>query len=437
MTKKIVSFALIFALILLMIIPVEVFAATSGSCGDSLTWSYSGGVLTINGTGDMSNYTAGSAPWYNYRTDVNIIRLSSGVKKIGDYAFYDFSSITSITIPDAVTSIGAMAFRGCVKLTSVTIPKNIKTIGNSAFYGCSSIESVTYCATKCDTMAYSSSYPVFRNCTSLKTVTIAEGVTEIPAYAFEYADSLTNVTFPSTLRYLGDYSFSYCTSLKSIVLPVNMSVIGDSAFQNDTNLSSVTVNERLSKIGDAAFKRCTSLKTFTLSPLVSSIGAYAFMNTGITEMEFDSTVTYIGDNAFEGCTINKLKGPEYSYAHRFAEVYGYTFEITRYAGTGGGESGGDTDIIKTETELYTVNNTFVLYTKFNKPISGQAVHIALYSSTNKLVGYMIVPILKTIDHVNTIFDDDGTAVKAKVFVWNSILECEPLSSSEEITIKRS
>ena len=438
MKSRITAFVLMFVIIFAFVVPTEVFAAsTSGSCGDGLSWSYSGGPLTISGSGSMTDYTAGGAPWKDYASAISVLKLSTGLKTIGDYAFYNFTALTSVSIPDSVTEIGAMAFRGCTKITTLVIPQNVKTLANSVFYGCSSLTEVIFSAVKCETMAYSKSYPVFAGCNALSSVIITEGVTELPAYSFEYAKGLKSITMPSTLRYIGDYAFSYCDALETVTLPANMSIIGNSAFQNDVNLSTVVVNDRLSKIGDAAFKKCTKLKSFTLSPLVASIGAYAFMDTGITEMEFESAVTYIGDKAFDGCTISKLKGPQYSYAHRYAEVYGYTFEITRYAGDGSGGSTGDDEVIKTQTELYTVNNTFVLYTKFNKPISGQAVHIALYSDTNKLVGYMIVPILKTIDHVNTIFDDDGTAVKAKVFVWNSILECEPLSSSEVIEIKRS
>ena len=58
------------------------------------------------------------------------------VTAIGDEAFYDCSSLTSVTIPDSVTSIGNGAFYGCSSLTSVTIPDSVTSIGNSAFYGC-------------------------------------------------------------------------------------------------------------------------------------------------------------------------------------------------------------------------------------------------------------------------------------------------------------
>ena len=69
--------------------------------------------------------------------------IKNGTKWIGDYAFRDCSSLTSITIPDSVTSIGGDAFAGCTSLTSVTIPNSVNSIGYSSFYECSSLTSVT------------------------------------------------------------------------------------------------------------------------------------------------------------------------------------------------------------------------------------------------------------------------------------------------------
>ena len=62
---------------------------------------------------------------------------------IGDWAFYNCSGLTAITIPESVTSIGASAFSHCSSLTSVTIPESVTSIGYGAFSDCSSLTSVT------------------------------------------------------------------------------------------------------------------------------------------------------------------------------------------------------------------------------------------------------------------------------------------------------
>ena len=64
------------------------------------------------------------------------------VTTIGDEAFEDCKSLTSINIPDSVTTIGDEAFEHCDSLTSITLPDGVKTIGEEAFYGCSSLTSI-------------------------------------------------------------------------------------------------------------------------------------------------------------------------------------------------------------------------------------------------------------------------------------------------------
>ena len=66
------------------------------------------------------------------------------VEMIGEYAFQDCTSLTSVTIPDSVTSIGYRAFRECTSLTSVTIPDSVTSIESYAFEYCTSLAEV-YC----------------------------------------------------------------------------------------------------------------------------------------------------------------------------------------------------------------------------------------------------------------------------------------------------
>ena len=99
------------------------------------------------------------------------IPTDGSVTRIGDSAFYGFSGLMSVTIPDSVASIGSGAFSGCRGLTSIAIPDSVTSIGNSAFYGCSGLTSVT----------------------------IGNGVSNIDIFAFAQCSNLTRIDFTGTI----------------------------------------------------------------------------------------------------------------------------------------------------------------------------------------------------------------------------------------------
>ena len=114
--------------------------------------------------------------------------IPNSVTSIGDCAFCNCSSLTSITIPNSVTSIGDWAFSDCSSLTSITIPNSVTSIGDGAFYGCSSLTSITI-----PNSVISIGERAFFSCSSLTSVTIGNSVTSIGEGAFNGCDKLVDV----------------------------------------------------------------------------------------------------------------------------------------------------------------------------------------------------------------------------------------------------
>ena len=100
-------------------------------------------LVEIDYTYNYNNYNYPAKSWLN-GNQFTKLTIGDNITSIGNYAFYDCSSLISVTIGNGVTSIGNYAFYGCSSLTSITIPNSVTSIGMHTFDGCTSLTSV-YC----------------------------------------------------------------------------------------------------------------------------------------------------------------------------------------------------------------------------------------------------------------------------------------------------
>jgi len=231
--------------------------AISGECGDHLTWILStDGILTISGTGAMSDYeyVAESetidSPWYAYRRSIKKVVIEDGVTSIGNSAFEGCKAMTEIVLPDGLTSIGESAFYECSSLAGIDLPDTIETIGERTFTLCDSLSSVALPANLKEIPNY-----LFIGCAGLTEVIIPEGVVSIGNSAFQECPMLTTVVLPETLTSLGEFVFRY-SGLTNIILPESMTSIADYAFCDCEKLESITVPKTIGSIGMSAFSNC-------------------------------------------------------------------------------------------------------------------------------------------------------------------------------------
>ena len=103
-------------------------------------------------------------------------------------------------------------------------------------------------------------------CTELKSVKIANTVTEIGQAAFEGCTKLENINIPSGVKKIASHTFANCSSLKSITIPDSVTTIGNEAFLNCTSLTEVNIPASVTYMDFAPFGGCTSLKAITVDP---------------------------------------------------------------------------------------------------------------------------------------------------------------------------
>ena len=231
------------------------------------------------------------------------ITLSNALTSIGRSAFAS-SKLKSVVIPDSVTYIGAYAFDKCTGLRSVTLGSGITEwetdwSTNAAFRGCTLLTELTIPEGVTSIGPYA-----FQGCTLLMEAEIPSTVTEISEGAFADCELLDTISIYGSI---GNSAFKNCTSLKDVTLD-EVYTIGDEAFAGDTALKMIELPEMLTSVGSRAFEGCTKLKEILIPENVSFIGAYAFrsctqletavLNSGITSWGTD----WSNNEAFSGCT---------------------------------------------------------------------------------------------------------------------------------------
>ncbi len=255
-----------------------------GSCGDGLTWSLTDqGLLTLSGTGDMTDYGWKEAPWYDYCTAITRLQVGPGVRTIGAYAFLHCSNLTAVELAQGLQEIHSRAFYSCGSLACLTLPDGLHTIENRAFYdtaltelvlpksvsqveagaldGCAALVQIVVDG---ENQSYMASNGVLYTQGQEKLVAVPgglsgvfqmpAGVVQIESHALSGCKKLTAVHLPQGLKTIGPYAFASCSKLTELTIPAGVTSIGTLCFQNDKALKTVTFLGAAPSIGVDAFQ---------------------------------------------------------------------------------------------------------------------------------------------------------------------------------------
>ncbi len=241
---------------------------------------------------------------------INVLRLGSGVRTIGERAFYgctklqlavlgDYNELSGVMTDSSLQTIGDYAFYGCSNLKDIKIPDTVREIGCYAFRKTlmfSSQTGIIYAAEYDSTTRsyiYDGAWVVDNaSATMGSQMQIQDGTVGIAGYSFYKSAILERITIPETVKYIGRSAFYLCTALEDIALP-----------------------DRVTRIEDYTFYGCSALKPFKLPGSLTYIGRSAFYKALLADMERDlatdtlvipDTVKYIGDYAFYNTGISAI-----------------------------------------------------------------------------------------------------------------------------------
>ncbi len=263
-------------------------------------------------------------------TGLTSVTIPSSVTKIGNSAFYGCTNLAECIIGEDVTAIEDAAFSGCTSLVSIAIPDSVTSIGVNAFMDCSLLEAVTI-GNNVETIGEGA----FLNDAALKEITIPDSVTAIDKNAFNGCTALTKAIVGNGITTLNEYVFGNCSNLNTVYIPNSVSTINTYAFYNCKNVENISIGniiatkqislifsnkaaiknvvllegvtetygEYSSNIYYGAFKGCTALESITLPSTLKTIGISSFENCSkLTEIVIPDSVTLISAFAFNNCT---------------------------------------------------------------------------------------------------------------------------------------
>ena len=333
---------------------------------------YTNGKLSVLDLSEAKIVEGGDCYYYD------VTKYYTSNDRLGDYAFYGCSGLTSLDIPSSVTSIHMYAFAYCSGLTNLVIPSGVTTIVRNAFSGCSGLTSLNI-----PSSVTSIGESTFSGCSGLTSLVIPSGVTSIGESAFSDCSGLTSLVIPSGVTSIEKSTFSGCSGLTSFVIPSSVTSIGESAFSGCSGLTSLVIPSSVTSILISAFYGCSGLASLVIPSNVTSIWESAFNGcSGLTSVYVSwQTPLRITTSVFSHvdktkCTLYVPQGASQDYW--LADVWGDFENIVEYDVTG-------IDNVATSTDAKEISRYSANGQRLSAPTKG--LNIVKYSdgSVKKVV----------------------------------------------------
>ena len=288
------------------------------------------------------------------------LTIPDGIRSIAAYVFENKSVI--LKMPETVNTIGAYAFNGAVDYyiyQRCQFSKHITALGEYAFANTDCVLQEEDLTTLFHSLSIipSHAFYAFNPLASSITIVIPGNVLSVGDYAFSDAESSLSITIKKGVQSLGPSAFEITPGFKKskgshwikITIEEGLKEIGDNCFRGQTidnaipiqpmsaitpNAEGITIPGSVYRIGNSAFEnvKLTEAKAFTidLKEGVAAIGDSCFSGFKNITIIIPSTVTSIGNNAFDAATVTLVVN-QGSYAEAYAIENGITYKYPESA----------------------------------------------------------------------------------------------------------
>ena len=318
----------------------EPAVVASGVCGENLTWSLTGdGVLTLEGTGSMATYYGqANIPWHANRTLITTVNVGAGVTKLTTNAFCGCTNLETVNFAEnsRLQMLGGSAFKSCTSLKSITLPEGLTAISGNAF----------------------------KYCRNLRNVYLPDTMSVIDNLAFT---GLSGITFSVAKdsyakRWVESHGFAYTEREPAVVASgvcgenLTWSLTSDgvltlegtgpmATYYGEANIpwhanraliTTVNVGAGVTKLTTNAFCGCTNLETvnFAENSQLQMLGGSVFKScTSLKSITLPEGLTAISGNAFKYCRglryVSLPDSTRYIDELAFTGLSGITFSVAK------------------------------------------------------------------------------------------------------------
>ena len=243
------------------------------------------------------------------------VQIPERITVLGKSSFLGCQSLTDIYLPDSLIQLCDYAFEDCQALVEMQLPDSVEKIGYRCFADCTKLEQINIplswkeCSSNTENTGVGYQGSIFNGCTNLVSVTVPEGITEIPEYGFSNCDELCKIQLPITLNKINAYAFYSCDYLIYLDIPNNVTKIENHAFMYCDSMQFAKIPSKIECLEPYVFSNCSKLSSITIYSSLKLISDNAFRNVSLKNIYYEGTDEQFqniskGNNEFNETKIN-------------------------------------------------------------------------------------------------------------------------------------